>query len=56
MPLIHGSNAIAETAVDGVHQNNTLTWRDFANSKPVICETEAFGRVAKLAESVGVPL
>ncbi|EHZ6872191.1 dihydropyrimidinase [Providencia hangzhouensis] len=57
MPLIHAeSNAIAETAVDECIKNNTLTWRDFANSKPVICETEAFGRVAKLAESVGVPL
>jgi len=57
MPLIHAeSNAIAETAVYECIKNNTLTWRDFAKSKPVICEIEAFGRVTKLAESVGVPL
>ncbi len=57
LPLIHAeSNPLAESAVDRCLAEGRLTWRDFALSKPVLCEAEAFARAAAFAESVGVPL
>lgn len=57
MPLIHAeSNAIAEDNIEKCIKNKTLDWKNFALSKPIICEIEAFSRATKFAQSVDVPL
>jgi dihydropyrimidinase len=57
MPMVHAEgNAIAETNVDRCIAQNRLTWRDFAASKPVLCEAEAFARAVALAEYAAAPL
>lgn len=57
MPLLHcESNAMAEFAMDEKIKAGKVTWRDFAEAKPPICETEAFSRAYYLAKSAGSAL
>lgn len=57
MPMIHAeSNALAEKAIDECIEKNELEWPNFAKSKSVICETEAFSRATKFAQALDVPL
>ena len=57
LPLIHAeSNAIAEYNSEACLAAGRLSWRDFARAKPVLCETEAFGRAVHLAEAAASPV
>jgi dihydropyrimidinase len=51
LPLLHcESNAIAETNIEKYVQDRDLSWKNFAKSKPVLCEAEAFSRAAYFAK------
>lgn len=54
LPMIHAeSNAIAELNIEDYRQQNDLSWVNFAKSKPILCEVEAFERAVRFAEYVG---
>lgn len=54
IPLLHcESNAMAELAMNECINAGKVTWKDFGESKPPICETEAFSRAYYFAKSVG---
>ncbi|MFI3206828.1 MAG: dihydropyrimidinase [Clostridia bacterium] len=54
IPLLHcESNAIAEINMDEKISNGKVTWKDFVEAKPPICETEAFSRAYYFAKSTG---
>lgn len=54
LPMVHcESNAIAETNIEKYSKQNDLRWVNFAKSKPVLCEAEAFSRAVYFTEYVG---
>lgn len=54
MPMIHAeSNAIAELNIEKYIKENDLRWVNFAKSKPILCEAEAFSRAAYFTEYIG---
>lgn len=54
LPMVHcESNAIAETNIENYKKQNDMRWINFAKSKPVLCEAEAFDRAVNFAEYVG---
>lgn len=54
IPMIHAeSNAIAELNIEKFKKKNDLSWVNFAKSKPILCEAEAFSRAAYFTEYIG---
>lgn len=57
LPMVHAeSNSIAKINTEAMFDQQTLQWSCFAESKPIICESEAFQRAVKLAEFADSPL
>lgn len=57
LPMLHcESNPIAESNNDKYEAAGELTWRNFALSKPVLCEAEAFARATYFARYVNAPI
>ena len=51
LPMLHcESNAIAENNIEKYESENDLSWKNFAKSKPVLCEAEAFARAVYFAK------
>ena len=54
LPMVHcESNGIAETNIEKYAEQGDLSWVNFAKSKPILCEAEAFSRAALFSEYVG---
>lgn len=54
LPMVHcESNAIAESNIEKFRVLDNLSWKNFAKSKPVLCEAEAFARAVYFQEYVG---
>ncbi len=54
LPLIHAeSNAICESNIEEMKRKGTLGWTDFAEAKPVLCETEAVSRAVLFSKYCG---
>ena len=57
LPMLHcESDPIFEHNLQKFEKSNDFRWVNFAKSKPVICEAEAFARACYLAESVESPI
>ena len=57
LPMLHcESNPIAESNNDKFAKLGELTWKNFALSKPVLCEAEAFARATYFARYVNAPI
>lgn len=57
MPMLHcESNAIAEKNIEEFSKKGDLSWKNFALSKPVLCEAEAFSRATFFARYVNTPI
>ncbi|WP_267523074.1 dihydropyrimidinase [Campylobacter sp. MG1] len=53
LPMLHcESNPIAELNIQNCVKEGKLTWRDFANCKPIECEAEAFTRALQYAKYI----
>lgn len=51
IPMVHcESNAMAEDSVELCCKEERLNWDEFAKSKPVLCENEAFSRAVYFAK------
>lgn len=54
LPMVHcESNGIAETNIEKYAEQGDLSWVNFAKSKPILCEAEAFSRAVLFSEYVG---
>ncbi|MBY5946717.1 amidohydrolase family protein [Photobacterium rosenbergii] len=57
LPMVHAeSDTIANFNFDQNIKNNNLSWRAFANSKPINCEYEAFQKAVLMAVEAESPL
>lgn len=57
LPMLHcESNAIAEMNIEECAKNNTVGWKNFAESKPILCEAEAFSRAVLFAKTIKTPI
>lgn len=57
IPMLHcESNAIAEKNIEYFRSKNDLSWKNFALSKPVLCEAEAFSRATYFARYINTPI
>jgi dihydropyrimidinase len=57
LPMVHAeSDALVEHFYQHKVAAGQLTWRDFAEHKPKLCESEAFQRAVSLATGLGSPL
>lgn len=53
LPMLHcESNAIAELNIENCIKKGDLSWRSFANAKPIECEAEAFARALQYAKYI----
>lgn len=57
LPMVHAeSNSIAKINTEDKLNHQAQTWCDFAESKPIACESEAFQRAVSLARFADSPL
>lgn len=57
LPMLHcESNAIAEMNIERCKLNNDMRWINFAKSKPILCEVEAFDRAVNYAEYINTAI
>lgn len=54
LAMVHAEcNAIAEAATDRFRSEGNLSWKRFAEAKPVLCEAEAVGRAVMFSKYAG---
>jgi len=57
LPMVHAeSNAIAELNNENFKQMGDLSWKHFAEAKPILCEAEAATRAIYFSAYIGNPL